>query len=61
MIECELKKELLTVSAEYPVVTILGLGNNDAGVSATTIKHWIEVLKASFVIFELLLYFENKN
>ncbi len=33
--------------------------SNDVGVSATTIKHWIEVLKASFVIFELPPYFEN--
>ena len=33
--------------------------SNDIGVSSTTIKNWISVLKASFVIFELSPYFEN--
>lgn len=33
--------------------------SNDVGVSATTIKNWISVLKASFVVFELPPYFEN--
>ncbi len=33
--------------------------SNDVGVSATTIKNWIGVLKASFVIFELPPYFAN--
>lgn len=33
--------------------------SNDVGVSATTIKNWISVLKASFVIFELPPFFEN--
>lgn len=32
---------------------------NDTGVSPTTIKAWISVLTASFVIFELPPYFEN--
>lgn len=32
---------------------------NDTGVSPTTIKEWISVLLASFVIFELPPYFEN--
>ncbi len=32
---------------------------NDVGVSATTIKNWIAVLKASFVLFELPPYFAN--
>lgn len=32
---------------------------NDAGVSGTTVKSWISVLKASFVVFELPPYFEN--
>ena len=32
---------------------------NDVGVSSTTIKSWISVLKASYVIFELPPYFEN--
>jgi len=33
--------------------------SNDVGVSATTIKSWISVLKASFVAFELPPYYEN--
>jgi predicted AAA+ superfamily ATPase len=33
--------------------------SNDVGVSATTVKNWISVLKASFVVFELPPFFEN--
>lgn len=33
--------------------------SNDIGVSSTTIKSWLSVLKASFVVFELSPYFEN--
>ncbi len=33
--------------------------SNDVGVSATTIKEWISVLKASFIAFELQPYFAN--
>jgi len=33
--------------------------SNDVGVSSTTIKNWISVLKASFVVFELPSFFEN--
>lgn len=33
--------------------------SNDVGVSSTTIKNWLSVLKASFIIFELPPYFEN--
>jgi predicted AAA+ superfamily ATPase len=33
--------------------------SNDIGVSSTTIKNWLSVLKASFVVFELPPYFEN--
>ena len=32
---------------------------NDTGVSSMTIKNWISVLKASFVVFTLPPYFEN--
>lgn len=32
---------------------------NDLGVSSTTVKNWISVLKASFVVFELPPFFEN--
>ncbi|RKZ02489.1 AAA family ATPase [Candidatus Fermentibacteria bacterium] len=33
--------------------------SNDVGVSATTIKSWIEVLKASFIVYDLQPYYEN--
>ncbi|MFQ5605247.1 MAG: ATP-binding protein [bacterium] len=33
--------------------------SNDVGVSAMTIKSWVSVLNASFVVFELQPYFEN--
>lgn len=33
--------------------------SNDIGVSSTTVKSWIAVLKASFVVFELPPFFEN--
>jgi len=33
--------------------------SNDVGVSATTIKNWLSVLKASYVVFELPPFFVN--
>ena len=33
--------------------------SNDVGVSATTIKSWLSVLKASYVVFELPPFFAN--
>jgi uncharacterized protein len=33
--------------------------SNDIGVSSTTIKSWISVLKISYVVFELQPFFEN--
>ena len=33
--------------------------SNDVGVSSTTIKNWVSVLKASYIIFELPPFFEN--
>ena len=33
--------------------------SNDVGVSATTIKTWIGVLKSSYILFELPPFFEN--
>jgi predicted AAA+ superfamily ATPase len=40
------------------VVNYTSLGN-DVGVSATSIKNWVSVLTASYVIVELPPYFEN--
>lgn len=33
--------------------------SNDIGVSSTTVKNWVSVLKASFVVFELAPFFQN--
>ncbi|MCD6288089.1 MAG: DUF4143 domain-containing protein, partial [Candidatus Hydrogenedentes bacterium] len=33
--------------------------SNDVGVSSTTIKNWLSVLKASYVVFELPPFFQN--
>ena len=32
---------------------------NDVGMSAKTIKHWLSILEASFVVYKLPPYFEN--
>lgn len=40
------------------VVNLASLGN-DVGASATTIRSWLSVLKASYVVFELPPFFEN--
>jgi len=40
------------------IVNLASLGN-DVGVSATTIRNWLSVLKASYVVFELPPFFEN--
>ena len=33
--------------------------SNDIGVSSTTIKNWISILQASFIVFELPPLYEN--
>ena len=33
--------------------------SNELGVSAQTVKHWLSILEASFIIFQLPPYFEN--
>lgn len=40
------------------VLSLASLGN-DAGASATAIRNWLAVLKASYVVFELPPFFEN--
>lgn len=32
---------------------------NDVGISSHTVKHWISILEASFILFRLYPYFEN--
>lgn len=40
------------------VVNISSLGN-DVGADAKTIRHWLSILEASFIVFKLPPYFEN--
>jgi len=40
------------------IVNLASLGG-DVGASATTIRNWLSVLKASYVVFELPPFFEN--
>lgn len=42
------------------IVNYTSLGN-DIGISGASVKNWISVLKASFVVFELQPFFENIN
>lgn len=53
-------QEFLTLIAGRvgQVVNYTSLGN-DVGMSGTSVKNWISVLKASFVVFELRPFFEN--
>ncbi len=43
---------------EGQVVNLTSIGN-DVGASSTTIRNWLSVLKASYVVFELPPFFEN--
>lgn len=40
-------------------LTVMESIGNDVGVSSNTIKEWLSILEASFVIFRLQPYFEN--
>ncbi len=42
----------------FHIVNLASL-SSDVGVSATTLRNWISVLKASYVVFELPPFFEN--
>lgn len=53
------QKFLVLLAGRIGQVVNLASLSNDAGVSATTIRNWISVLKASYVVFELPPFFEN--
>nr|MBP7868319.1 DUF4143 domain-containing protein [Acidobacteriota bacterium] len=46
------------LSCVFHIVNLASL-SGDVGVSATTLRNWISVLKASYVVFELPPFFEN--
>lgn len=55
----QFQKFLTLLAGRVGQVINLASLSNDAGVSATTIRSWLSVLKASYVVFELPPFFEN--
>jgi len=55
----QFQKFLILLAGRVGQVVNLASIGSDAGVSATTIRNWISVLKASYVLFELPPFFEN--
>ncbi|MCX7039123.1 MAG: AAA family ATPase, partial [Spirochaetes bacterium] len=55
----QFQKFLTLLAGRVGQVVNLASLSNDTGVSATTIRNWLSVLKASSVVFELPPFFEN--
>lgn len=55
----QFQKFLTLVAGRVAQVVNFTSLSNDVGVSSTTIKNWLSVLKASYVVFELPPFFEN--
>ena len=55
----QFQKFLTLLAGRVGQVINLASLSNDVGVSATTIRSWLSVLKASYVVFELPPFFEN--
>jgi len=55
----QFQKFLTLLAGRVGQVANLASLSNDVGVSGTTIRNWLGVLKASFVVFELPPFFEN--
>jgi predicted AAA+ superfamily ATPase len=55
----QFQKFLTLLAGRVGQVVNLASLSNDTGVSATTIRNWLSVLKASYVVFELPPFFEN--
>ena len=55
----QFQKFLVLLAGRVGQVVNLAALANDVGVSATTIKSWLSVLIASYVVFELPPFFEN--
>lgn len=53
------QKFLVLLAGRVGQVVNLASLSNDTGVSSATVKNWLSVLKASFVIFELPPFFSN--
>ena len=55
----QFQKFLTLLAGRVSQIVNLASLSNDVGVSATTIRDWISVLKASYILFELPPFFEN--
>lgn len=55
----QFQKFLTLLAGRVGQVVNLASLSNDVGVSTTTIRNWLSVLKASYVAFELPPFFEN--
>lgn len=55
----QFQKFLTLLAGRVGQVVNLASLSNDVGVSTTTIRNWLSVLKASYVVFELPPFFEN--
>ena len=53
------QKFLVLVAGRIGNLINLASLSNDTGVSTTTVKNWLSVLKASYILFELPPWFEN--
>ncbi|MDP2854121.1 MAG: ATP-binding protein [Smithellaceae bacterium] len=53
------QKFLTLLAGRVGQIVNLASLSNDAGVSATTVRDWISVLKASYIVFDLPPFFEN--
>ncbi|MBI3391789.1 MAG: ATP-binding protein [Nitrospirae bacterium] len=55
----QFQKFLMLLAGRVGQVVNLASLSNDVGVSGTTVRTWLSVLKASYVLFELPPFFEN--
>jgi predicted AAA+ superfamily ATPase len=55
----QFQKFLTLLAGRVVQVVNLASLSNDVGVSTTTIRNWLSVLKASYIVFELPPFFEN--
>lgn len=55
----QFQKFLILLAGRVGQIFNLASLSNDVGVSTTTIRNWLSVLKASYIVFELPPFFEN--
>ncbi|HBW47483.1 TPA: AAA family ATPase [bacterium] len=55
----QFQRFLILLAGRVGQIVNLSSLSNDVGVSSTTIRNWISVLKASYIIFEVPPFFEN--